>query len=282
MASFDKIYVIQSLNALSGDRLTGNELYEEVIQFFPIKYPDKKVQFFDVNTKDELLSTLDYIEDECERLGFRPIIHFEAHGQSSRFGLALNSGSVDWPDLYPKLAMINIASKWNLFVTMAACFGSYAMILINPLYPAPFKAIIGSFDEIGERDLYIGYNSFYAELLQSLDFSNALNSLKAEFDNLDTLKIIDSEQTFKRIYQQYLDNQFTDENIDKRFNAAVKERDMQFMNDKIKNLFYNELRNRMLESREYLFKRHRHNFFMFDLFPENMEIYCKDWVPDFK
>jgi hypothetical protein len=279
--NFDKIYVIQSLNSKSGDKLTGRQLYDEVIQFFPLRYPDKRVEFYDVDTADEFLKTLDLIYDECMCSKFKPIIHFEVHGLSSRFGLALNSGQVSWPEIYPKLAAINIASGWNLFVTMAVCFGNYAMMLINPIHPAPFKAIIGSFDEVGEEDLYIGYNSFYAELLNSLDVSAALDALKAEFSNLNVLRLIDSEQTFKNVYRQYLDNQFTDENINKRFNVTVKKRNLQFKSDGIKNIFYQELRERLLESREELFNKHKNSFFMFDTFPENREIYCKDWMPNF-
>jgi hypothetical protein len=279
--NFDKIYVIQSLDDESGDKLTGKQLYDEVIQFFPIRHPDKKAHFFSVDTKAEFLSALDVIFDECLRHTLKPIVHFEVHGLASRFGLALNSGKVDWPEIYPKLAAINIASKWNLFVTMAACFGNYAMMLINPLHPAPFKAIIGSFDEIGEKDLYAGYNSFYAELLNSLDVSSALDALKAEFDSLDTLRLIDSEQTFKNVYQQYLDNQLTDLNIKQRFEAAVKERNLLFKNDNIRDMFHQELRKRLLESREELFVKHKNSFFMFDTFPENRAIYCSNWAPDF-
>lgn len=281
--NFNKIYVIQSLNEADGDELTGKQLFDEVLQYFKIQHPDKDAELIDVNTPDELLESLRKIKIECETSNVRPIIHLEIHGLESRSGLSLNNGDINWLDLYPSLIEINVASKWNLFLTMGVCFGNFAMILIKPRNPAPFAGILGSFESLYEWDLYIRYNAFYQELLNSLDFEKAIEALHNSNPALpDDYKLINSEQTFKNIYQKYFDSQFTPEMISKRFNDTLKSERIKFTDRNAKQLFYVKFRSLLNKTKKEFFEEDKSKFFMFDKFPGHRYIYCTDWEPNYR
>lgn len=280
---FNKIYVIQSLDVASGDELTGEQLYNEVLQFFNAKYSDKNAELINVDTPNELYAALEKIKHECLKDGIKPIIHFEIHGLEDKTGLSLNKGDVNWLQLYGYLIEINIASKWNLFITMGVCFGNYAMFLIKPSYPAPFSGVLGSFEELYEDDLYIRYNAFYQELLNSLDFEKALEALHNSNPSLpDDYRFISAEQTFKNVYQKYFDNEFSTDKIKERYKKALKDEGISFTNRDVRHKFYVQFHVQLKRTKEKFFIRDKEIFFMFDKFPGHVHIYCTDWEPDFR
>ncbi len=280
---FNRIYVIQSLDKYNGDDLTGQQLYDEVLQYFSSKYLDRVAKIFDVNTPTELFDRLEEIKNDCESNGVKPIIHFEIHGLENRRGLSLNKGDVNWDEIYERFIAINVASKWNLFITMGVCFGNYSMLLIKPRRPAPFTGILGSFEELFEWDLYIRYNAFYQELLNSLDFKKALEALHNSNPALpDDYRFINSEQTFKNVYQKYFDTQFTPEKIKKRFNSALKKENIKFTDRNIKHYFYNKFRLKLSRIKKEFYEKDKATFFMFDKFPGHQYIYCVDWEPNYR
>lgn len=221
-------------------------------------------------------------KSECCNNGIKPIIHFEIHGLENKTGLSLNKGDVNWGDIYTKLIEINIASEWSLFLTMGVCFGNYAMLLIKARNPAPFTGILGSFESLYEWDLYIRYNAFYQELLNSTDFEKALEALRNPNPAIpDDYRFINSEQTFKNMYQKYFDSQFSPEAISKRFKEALKVEKVRFIDRNIKHQFYVKFRATLQRSKKELFEKDKATFFMFDRFPGHKYIYCVDWEPNF-
>lgn len=187
-SEFNKIYVIESLDA-ANETLTGTNLYNDVLQHFSAKYSDKDAQLFSVDTKAELLAAFAEIAKQC-KAGIKPIVHLEIHGLEDKSGLALNKGYIEWEELYNHLSSINAASGWNLYLTMAVCYGNYAMKLIKPNNPAPFAGIFGSFDALSIYGLEISYNAFYQELYNSLDFDAALAALQAANPSLEEYRLI--------------------------------------------------------------------------------------------
>lgn len=279
---FDKIYVIQSLDS-TVDELTGELLYNEVLQHFKTKYPDKDAQLINVDTPVELIQSLQKIKTECETKNIKPIIHFEIHGLEDKTGLSLNKGDINWGDFYAQLIEINDASKWNLFITMAVCHGNYAMFLIKPTNPAPFTGILGSFESIYEDDLYIKYNAFYSELLNSLDCEKALEQLHKSNPVLPTdYRYINAEQTFKNVYQKYFDTQFSYEEIQQRYKAGLKEEKIKINDRERKHRFGIQFKVKLLKTKEEFFERDKTEFFMLDKYPEHRHIYCVDWKPNYR
>lgn len=284
---FNKIYVIQSLDPTNDD-LTGTELFNDVISRFKLKYPNIDAELINVDDRDELFAVFDKIKDECSAANpVKPIIHFEIHGsgidrgdRTIGTGFALNKGAVEWADLYPKFAEINRASKWGLFITMAVCFGNYAMMMLLPTLPAPFTGILGSFDSIDVGDLQIRYDAFYQELLTSLDLEKAIDALKGSNPGLPAdYRLIDAEATFKNVYQKYYDEGFSETKIKQRFDDGAKEIELN-RNDRNKmHKYRTQFKAKLLRTKQDYLEKAKTIYFMFDKFPENRSKFCVNWKP---
>ncbi|SFU74228.1 hypothetical protein [Pontibacter akesuensis] len=280
--NFNKIFVIQSLNP-DREKLTGTLLYNEVLQFFKYKYPDKDAELIDVDDKEQLFNALQNIEHDCLVLNVKPIIHFEVHGLEGGSGIALNFGQVSWIELNKYFTKINIASSWNLYLTMAVCYGSYAMQLIKPISPAPFAGIVGSFNLIEENDLYIRYHNFYSELLGALNFDTALEALYRTNPNLPNgYGYIGSERMFKNVYQDYFDKEFSQSAMKRRFDNAVKDSSKKFINRKDKRQQAKQFRRLLLQTKKRYYTEHKAKFFMFEKYPEHEKMYCLGWEPKYR
>ena len=81
-----------------------------------------------------------------------PIVHLEAHGHSPSTSEAVPEGFVgpgpnrhellNWAALGGMLRPLNIASRFNLVVVCAACYGEGTILGMEPGLPAPFTAIV--------------------------------------------------------------------------------------------------------------------------------------------
>ncbi len=274
---FNKIYVIESLEA--PETFTGTNLYDNVLQHFNTKYADKDAELINVNTKDELIAAFEKIENECKN-GIKPIIHLEIHGLDDRTGLALNRGYIEWEELYGQLSKINAASNWHLYLTMAVCFGNYAMKLIRPNLPAPFAGILGSFDALSIYGLEISYDAFYQELLNSLDLDAAIIALQTANPSLEEYKLIKAEQTFKNVMQKYFDTQFSHSVVTSRFNKSTRELGIKQSRDRnewtrARTTFHATL----VREKQRTLEEFKTIFFMYDLFPDNKTTLCVGWQP---
>lgn len=278
--NFDKIYIIQSLSEAKGDDLTGTLLHDDVLQYFSLRYPDKEVSLIDVDNPTELKQALIDIAKECELKKIKPIIHFEMHGLEDKSGLKLNTGYSTWEDIYDNLIEINIASEFNLFVTMAVCYGNYAMSLIRPLNIAPFNGVIGSFDAIKEEDLYMRYSAFYLELFSSLDFDKAVDALHNANPTLPShYKYINAEQIFKNVYQQYFDTHFSNDKLKDRFHATIKEQRYKFKDGNEQVQMFSHYKAKMIRTKMSHYEKDKERFFMMDKYPDHRNLYCVGWKP---
>jgi len=281
MINFNKIYVIQSLNEQE-DELTGTQLYDEILQYFKDRYPEKDAQLINVDNRNQFFSALDHIRSECINQDVKPIIHFEIHGMENAKGFDLNDGQVEWSEIYEKLIEINEASSWNLLLTMAVCYGLFSMILMKPTGKAPFSGVLGSFNEIYDKDLYIRYNAFYQALLNGLSVEDSLLDLTTANSELpNDFKLIDAEQTFKKVYQHYLNTEFTDQKIRSRFIVGLNANGISSDDPQANEHNFNLFRTELLASRQNKFEKHKATFFMYDQFPNHRNTLCVNWQPVF-
>ena len=81
----------------------------------------------------------------------------------------------------PLLAAINRASRNNLVVVLAVCFGAALRVMLEqPHDRAPVFALIGPTDEISLGAFPRGFRAFYTALLEGGDGDAALNELNVE------------------------------------------------------------------------------------------------------
>ena len=84
---FNRIYIIESLQP--GDKLTGTDLYNDLLRYQFIKHPDFEAILKRPRDKNEWHQILDEIYADCITNRNAPILHFEVHGSVEKDGLVL-------------------------------------------------------------------------------------------------------------------------------------------------------------------------------------------------
>jgi hypothetical protein len=267
---FNKVYVIESLDD-SKEKLTGKELYDDLLRWKEYQIADFKAEYISVDNKTDFLKTLETIKDDCTTKGHYPILHFEIHGSSDTTGLVLKSGElVTWNELYQDLVAINSIIGNNLFITLAVCHGGFIMQLIKIENPAPYWGFIGSFEEIKVSDLLIRYNEFYDVFLRSFDLNEAVKKLHEANPSVpSTYRFINSEETFKNINRKYFNEKFSEEQIKLRFEDGLKQNNWNIKDNNLKQQFRIKFRTELLKTKKEFFEKHKKIFFMLGNFPEN-------------
>lgn len=265
---FNRIYIIESLR--SDDRKTGTELYNDLLRWKNVDYPDFEAVLETPTTRAEFISLFDSIFDDCVHNGISPIIHFEIHGADDQSGLVLASGEfISWDTLSEKLRPINHALKNGLFITMGVCHGCYFMEKENVEKPAVFQGIIASFDKLYEFDIYIQFYAFYEELFSSFDVNSAYQKLiEANPDASVNYACYSAELIFAMVQTDYDEKKCTEEAFKQRALDEIEAGKLLVVNRQDKRSKIRAFVKRGLQTRKKYFKEAYKSFFMLDDYPE--------------
>lgn len=266
---FNKIYILESLK--SDERHTGCALFEDLKVWKDAYLPQLSISYLTFNDKRELGSILGAIEYATKTKNELPFIHIEAHANEDCLGTA--SGEViPWADLFNSLQNINIATKNNLVVVVAACFGFHLFKITDVLERAPFYAVLGPNQAVSINEVEAGYQVFYQELFQTKEANSAIAKMN------ETLKstgkryaLIDCEDLFIMASKNYLDEHCSAKARLQRVEDIVS----QYQALDTKTLTIKEVRKKAKEALktdnlEYI-KEHHRTFVMIDLYPQNAE-----------
>lgn len=164
----------------SKDLQTGKNLYESIEKHTGLQH-SPLIKRCQIGTAAELLGALDKIRLKAEK-GLKPIIHIEAHGGAEAgIGVGDTQECVSWNDLVGALGKINKATKNNLGVVMASCFGLHAISEIQISVPAPYYFLIGCDKEILAMDIDRRMEPFYHELLSTGSLNDAMKKVEDRF-----------------------------------------------------------------------------------------------------
>lgn len=274
---FDKIYVLEGLK--STERKTGKELYDDLLRWKSMQITGLTAEYVPLQNKQDFIDAFKTIKNDVDKNGIYPVVHLELHGNKN--GLGTPSGEfVTWSEIYNLLIAINIETNNNVFLTLGVCMGGYLMQEIKVDRECPFWGFVGSFDTLYNSDIIIRYTEFYTELFSSFDLNISFNKLKAANTGIPAdYRFINSEQTFKNIYNRYLHTQFTPEIIKKRFEDGVKAEKVDLKDRNKKNWYYTHFKAALQRTKRVFFEEHRDKFFMIDKYPENREIYLVNYTP---
>lgn len=115
-------------------------------------------------TKADVLQAIEEVAADSERTGVVPILHLESHGHHD--GLIGPDGAdatalLSWAELTTPLQQLNLATRCNLMVFVAACTGFAAIQAFVRGPRAPAVALVGPDDEVTPKNLLEGTKEFY-------------------------------------------------------------------------------------------------------------------------
>lgn len=173
------IFILDCLG--SSDLPTGRHLFE-ALDALPQTTLKPLIQYWKLQNPAELYFALEWIKAACRQIGVKPIIHFEAHaGANAGIGIGDQQHLVSWLDLARRLREINIETRNNLGVVMAACFCLYAIESIRITEPTPFYFLIGSEQLVSAPYLDMRMEQFYLELCKTGSLNQAMTKVDDQF-----------------------------------------------------------------------------------------------------
>lgn len=165
------VFIVDGLP--QGELQTGLHLHNE-LRDLSLESASVQLEYRRVSDGGALLQVLEEIH-QAARLGCKPIIHFECHGDAAE-GVQIGDTKdiVTWDAIEPWLRRINIASGCNLGVVMAACYGLYAITPVKIRRPTPFYFLVGPQDKVQAGTLRQEMPAFYRKLLTTQNLDAAL------------------------------------------------------------------------------------------------------------
>lgn len=171
LGAINMIVVIESLR--QDDWKTGRLLRED-LEVIALPYENNlQIHYKTASSADELEFLLQELAGYVRLSGRAPCLHIQCHGDAD--GLQLTDGSrMLWGRLKPLLVDINLASRMNLFLVLACCYGGYFAAECRYHEPVPFAYILGPGSAIAADPLFALNATFYTELLRTKDVTDAL------------------------------------------------------------------------------------------------------------
>jgi hypothetical protein len=268
---FDTIFVVESLPR--HQLRSGRDLYRRVIEP-ACRMRHLSSDFFEPNTAETFLKVLDGIQGEVARKSMAPIIHIDAHGH--REGLGLPSGEfIEWADLNDHLSRINILSRFNLLVVLAACSGWWMQNILNPGRPAPVWGLIGPPEPVTLHDVATNFPAFYETFLRTASGRDAMEALNgAPLGAEWTYGFRSAANLFRTAMRTYF--LATPEQAEGRTAAVVRALSEVYgaiiPNDQIEAFVRDQLK-----KPADLVNRFATRYFMYDAIPENRARFAVSW-----
>jgi hypothetical protein len=266
-AKFSKVIIIQSLS----DVFTGNRLQDDLSILTVFTQGIVTSELINVNSKEQFIKLLHRIKQDVQNDEYLPIIHIEAHGNEDNTGLILaNNDDVSWIEMKRPLSEINIATRLNLLLCISACYGGSFASALNIEDRAPCWAMIGPKDEMYPDDLLRDYTRFYEEILKTGSGGSGLKQLNDSFTGNDAKYFfMTAEQFFEIVWTGYLRKQCSNDELNKRANAIVRELRRKKPVGVSIIPSRNEMKNDLIRRNPEYFDIKKKHFFMMDLFGEN-------------
>lgn len=262
--TFNCVYVIQSLPARQLQ--TGTSLFDTVIAPEAQRLSFHSC-FWDVGDRAAFLEALRLIERETRENGLAPLLQVDAHGNEHGLEFA-DESTLDWAEIIPLLRSINIASRFNLFLLLATCFGFHLEQAIRPTEAAPVWGFIGPSSKVKAGVIEERFQSFYQTLFRTLNAPMAMEALNQAFLGTPwTFGFRSASNLFRMACASYLRLGATPDVLDRRaldLTAALLPAYPQHTLDSLRAIVRQRLGNH-----EHLLTVFAERYFMYDQFPEN-------------
>ncbi|PXX45223.1 hypothetical protein [Undibacterium pigrum] len=173
---FSRIIIIESLP--KEEFASGEELQNYLTALNEDNTGIPSVELVQISNAEEfrtLIGELILIAQENNDI---PILHIETHGDEDASGIVFSDNSeLGWNELRVLLGPLNVATKMNLVICVAACFGGHFVTELLLGQTAPCIMLIGPSSYTNGPELLGRFRDFYRELFKTLDVLEAFSAL---------------------------------------------------------------------------------------------------------
>ena len=123
--------------------------------------------YFSCQSKAEVVSAITRATKHTQSSGMNPVLHLESHGDEEGLGPNID-GNIElltWDELTEPLQNLNLATRCNLLVVVAACIGFAGVKALRRGPRAPAVAIVGPDADVMPSNLLWGTKEFYRRWL---------------------------------------------------------------------------------------------------------------------
>jgi len=270
---FARFVILDSLRE-GEESPSGRHLYEALEPYcsgykFPIP-----IERIPIPTRPALFEALERIRAQAVQTDRTPLLHFECHGNDD--GIKLAGGDfVFWEPLAETLALLNATTRFNLFVSVAACFGAYLSSQFVPTQRAPVSACLSTTKKAYPDELLRGFRTFYQTLLSTDDANKSISALKeVNKEANQSFYLGEATDFFTRTYSAYLERLCTPEKYRERardMHEEQKERGLVVAT-------VEDLEQILVSTERHSFEKAKEHYFMIDLLPENAARFPIAWT----
>lgn len=263
-SSFNRLVVIDSIPA--DEQNTAVALRDAVNAVVASQAAAPAIEYKRVESAKEFRQFLLGLCAEVGSGASVPMLHVECHGNDDGLGFA-DQSFASWADLKGPLGELNVATRLNLMVAVAACTGAAIGKAITLKDRAPFWGLIGPTQEIYNDELESGFVALYTKLFETGSPQLALEALRSS-NSPGMYWCKTAQGLFEAGWRHYRKTQCTPERMMER---------AQRMLDTLKSRRpgpyppLEDLKKRLEDGEPAGYERFAATFFMHDLYPENVQ-----------
>ena len=268
---FNQILLVDSIP--KGEYNTARRLFGDLQTYASAYSPTPAVNYSRAESGDEFIQCILKCRKNADEQDIVPMLHIECHGDEDGFQFA-DGSYADWDELKLPITELNIATRLNLMIAVAACTGGALAKVIRMGDRAPFWGLIGPTQSLTAGELEHAFSAFYLALLSTKSPSKAIQAMDAA-TNPGLFWRTTSQGLFEKVWAGYKKDHCTPEALELRA-KRMKEHLQQAGVSPLPTAY--ELKSRLIKHEPVAFERYRHTFFMCDLFPEHSNRFRVEYV----
>lgn len=175
-STFRRLVIVDSIP--TGECNTARNLRDDLKIAAAAYAPTPQIEYLRVESAQDLLHFLSKCRDEVIAGRGTPMVHIECHGDEEGFGLA-DQSFIDWSDLKLPFTELNVATRLNLMIAVAACTGGALGKITSMGDRAPFWGLIGPTRTMLPTELEAPYRALYTTLFQTKSPEEAMKAMDA-------------------------------------------------------------------------------------------------------
>lgn len=124
--------------------------------------------YFSCGSKNDVIAAIERATERAQRSELRPVLHLESHGGDMGLEGPNGSGGTEllvWDEFTEPLQELNLATRCNLVVVVAACTGFAGIQALRRGPRAPAVALVGPDAPVMPSNLLWGAKEFYRRWL---------------------------------------------------------------------------------------------------------------------